>query len=159
MSPPTAAEVEALEAAKARSFAQVLLQCARRFDEQALALVRARSGLAIRPAHTALFPHVDLAGTRLTELARRMGVSKQAVATLVDEMIEMGAFERVPDPSDARAKLIVFARRGGRLRIHEGLAVLGELEAEAERVLGCDAVRQLHRRLSELLVWLREREA
>jgi DNA-binding MarR family transcriptional regulator len=153
VSPPTAAEVEALEAAKARSFAQVLLQCARRFDEQALALVRARSGLAIRPAHTALFPHVDLAGTRLTELARRMGVSKQAVATLVDEMIEMGAFERVPDPSDARAKLIVFARRGGRLRI------LGELEAEAERVLGRDAVRQLHRRLSELLVWLREREA
>lgn len=154
--PPT--EVAALEQAKAASFAQLLLQCARRFDELAIARVRARSGIDLRSAHTSLFPHIDLEGTRLTELARRLGVSKQAVAPLVDDLVEMGALERVPDPDDARAKLIVFAKRRGRIRIHEGLAVLGELEAEAAAAVGRDKLQALHGILGELLVWLRDRE-
>ena len=65
--------------------------------------------MAIRPAHTALFPHIDLSGTRQTALARRMGVSKQAVGQLVSELEQMGALERVPDPSDGRARLVRFA--------------------------------------------------
>ncbi|MBK6923085.1 MAG: MarR family transcriptional regulator [Deltaproteobacteria bacterium] len=150
-------QVAALERAKAASFAQLLLQCARRFDELAIARVRDRSGIDLRSAHTSLFPHIDLAGTRLTELARRLGVSKQAVAPLVDDLVEMGALERVPDPDDARAKLIVFAKRRGRVRIHDGLAVLGELEAEAAAAVGKDKLRTLHAILGELLVWLRER--
>lgn len=148
---------DAVERAKAASLAQVLFKCARLLDEQALSRVRARTGIGLRRAHTALFPHIDLDGTRLTELARRMGVSKQAVAPLVEEMVEMGVLERIADPDDARAKRICFARHRGRSGILAGLAVLAELEAELAEVVGKRKLAQLHVLLGELLVALEAR--
>ena len=146
-----AGERDALEQAKRASPSQLLFKCARLLNELALARARQRSGLAIRAAHTSLLPHVDLDGTRLTELARRLGVSKQATAQLVDEMVAMGVLQRVPDPDDARAKRIRFARRGGSLALMEGLALLGEIEAELARQLGRRRFAELHRTLLQLL--------
>lgn len=137
---------------------QVLFKCARLLDEQALARVRDRTGIALRRAHTALFPHIELEGTRLTELARRVGVSKQAVAPLVDEMVEMGVLERIADPEDARAKRIRFAARRGRSGLLEGLAVLAELERELAAVMGARKLAQLHALLTELLGALEARD-
>ncbi|MCA9668342.1 MAG: MarR family transcriptional regulator [Myxococcales bacterium] len=146
-----------LEAAKRASVGQLLFKCARLFNELAIGRVRAVWKVPIRTAHTSVFPHIDLEGTRLTELARRVGVSKQAVGQLVDELVEMGALERVPDPSDGRAKLIRFSSRRGR-RITDGLAVLMQIETELARELGrsdtpapADKMAQLHDLLLELL--------
>jgi DNA-binding MarR family transcriptional regulator len=149
--PLRAGEREALERAKRASAAQLLFRCARLLNELALARVRQRTGLAVRAAHTSLFPHVDLEGTRLTELARRLGVSKQAAAQLVDEMVAMGVLERVPDPDDARARRIRFARRRGSIVLMEGLALLGEIEAELAGHLGRRRFEELRRTLSQLL--------
>ena len=56
--------------------------------------MREKTGVAtIRPSHTALLPHIDLEGTRLTVLAERLGVSKQATSQLVGDMEEMGMVE------------------------------------------------------------------
>lgn len=148
----------AIDRAKAASLGQVLFKCARLLDEQALARVRERTGIGLRRAHTALFPHVDLAGTRLTELARRVGVSKQAVAPLVEEMVEMGVLERIADPEDARAKRIRFATHRGRSGILEGLAVLAELEAELGAAIGKRKLATLHTLLGELLAALEARD-
>lgn len=141
----------AVERAKAASLGQVLFKCARLLDEQALARVRERTGIGLRRAHTSLFPHIDLAGTRLTDLAHRVGVSKQAIAPLVDEMVEMGVLERIPDPDDARAKRIRFAAQRGRSGVLAGLAVLAELEAELGAAIGKRKLTQLHGLLAELL--------
>lgn len=154
--PPTTAEREALAKAKRESVAQLLFKCARLLNELAIGRARARSGLDVRVAHTSLFPHIDLDGTRLTELAKRLGVSKQAAGQLVDEMVEMGVLERVADPEDARAKRIRFARRGGGLALMEGFAVLGELEKTIARELGKPRVEALHDTLLELLALLEQ---
>ena len=148
---PTEPERDALERAKRASASQLLFRCARLLNELALSRARERSGLAIRAAHTSLFPHIDLEGTRLTELARRLGVSKQATAQLVDEMVAMRVLERVPDPDDARAKRIRFARRRGSIVLMEGLAMLGEIEAELARALGARRLEALRRTLLQLL--------
>lgn len=50
-------------------------------------------------------------GTRLTSLAEQAQVTKQAAGELVDQLARAGYVERVPDPSDARAKLIRFGPR------------------------------------------------
>src|SRR3712207_4543485 len=118
-----------LEAAKRASLGQLLLKGARLLDEQALARVRARTGRDVRPSHTALLPHVDLEGTRLTTLAARLGVTKQAAGQAVAELQQMGMLETVADPTDGRAKLVRFSARGRR-GLLEGIAVLRELEAE-----------------------------
>lgn len=149
--PPSAAERSELEQAKRASVGQLLFKCARLLNELALSRARERTGIDVRVAHTALFPHIDLDGTRLTELARRLGTSKQAAGQLVDEMVEMGVLERVADPDDARAKRIRFARRGGAIALMEGFAVLGELERELAKKLGKPRIEALHETLLELL--------
>lgn len=124
-----------LEAAKRASVAQLLMKGARLLNEQALVLAREQMGMpGLRPAHTSLLPHIDLEGTRLTEIARRLGVSKQAVGQLVAELEAMGGLERVPDPADGRAKLVRFV--GGGAGLLQGLRVLGEVEAELRVRLG-----------------------
>ena len=139
-----------IEDAKRASLGQVLFKCARLFNEQAIARLRERTGLPLRTAHTALLPHVDFDGTRLTELARRMSVSKQAVHQLVGEMEAMGALERVPDPTDGRARLIRFSKAGMQ-GMFAGLEVLEQLRREAEGELGIERTARLHQDLLALL--------
>ncbi|MCA9591617.1 MAG: winged helix DNA-binding protein, partial [Myxococcales bacterium] len=102
-----------LEAAKRASTAQLLFKCARLLNERAIATLPVADETRPRAAHMALFPHVDLEhGTRLTTLADKLGVSKQAVAQLVDDLEAMGVMARVPDPDDGRAKRVVFTDKG-----------------------------------------------
>ncbi len=56
--------------------------------------------------------HLELTGSRLTELANRAGMTKQAMGDLVDQCIAWGLVRREPDPLDARAKRIVFTPAG-----------------------------------------------
>ena len=139
-----------LEAEKARSTVQLLFKAARLLNERAIERVRAKTNRPLRIAHTSLLPHVDLEGTRLTELASRLGVTKQAAGQLVDELVEMGLLERVADPDDARAKLVRFSKRG-RAGILEGLAVLAELGADIERLVGPAKMRGLHEVLTAVV--------
>jgi hypothetical protein len=44
----------------------------------------------LRRSHTSLLPHIDLGGTRVTDLAERLGVSKQAASQLVDDLEAIG---------------------------------------------------------------------
>ncbi|KIG15459.1 Transcriptional regulator, MarR family protein [Enhygromyxa salina] len=156
-SEPDPAFVERLERAKAASVAQLLFKCARLLNEQALARLDQPPGAPrIRPAHTSVFPHLDLAGTRLTELARRLGISKQAVGQLVDELEQMQVLERVPDPSDGRAKLIRFAKHSG-ASLLDGLAHLGRFEDELGEEIGAQRMAALHDGLGALLAALEGR--
>ncbi|MFV8749862.1 MarR family winged helix-turn-helix transcriptional regulator [Nannocystaceae bacterium ST9] len=149
--------VREVEAAKAASVAQLLFKAARLLNERAIARVEPAPGAPrLRAAHTSLFPHIDHAGTRLTELARRLGISKQAVGQLVDELEQMGAVERFPDPEDGRAKLIRFSRRPGRSLL-DGLSHLQTIEAELASELGPARMQALHEGLAALLAVL-ERE-
>ncbi len=139
-----------LEAEKARSTVQLLFKAARLLNERAIARVRSQTKKPVRGAHTTLLPHVDLEGTRLTDLASRLGVTKQAAGQLVDELVEMGMLERVPDPADARAKLVRFTKRG-RAAILEGLAVLNEIANEVEKLVGRPKMHALHEVLSAIV--------
>jgi DNA-binding MarR family transcriptional regulator len=146
-----------LEAAKKASLGQVLLRTARRFNERGIARVRDHTGLPLRPAHLALFPHIDLDGTRATEIAARQGVSKQAVGPLLGDLVKWGVLERVPDPDDGRARLLRFSREEG-MTLLDGLAVLSEIEAELARLLGTDRLDALRRELLALDAALDEPE-
>jgi DNA-binding MarR family transcriptional regulator len=70
------------------------------------------AGHPIRMAHSMVFVHIDLDGIRLTHLAERAGMTPQAMGELVDDLEEMGYIERIRDPSDGRAKLIVLTDMG-----------------------------------------------
>ena len=58
--------------------------------------------------------HVTYEGLRLTELAEREGVSKQAMSEMVADLVRLGYLRTKPDPDDGRAKLITFTAKGRR---------------------------------------------
>src|SRR5215211_6405715 len=88
----------------------------------------------LRPAHMPIFIHLDHpdtppGGTRVTDLAERAQVTKQSMGELVAYLEERGCVQRVPDPSDRRAKLVRFTERGW--AVHETApAIALELEAD-----------------------------
>jgi DNA-binding MarR family transcriptional regulator len=132
-----------LEQAKRGATLQVLFKVARLLDEEAVRRVAARRGAPrLRRSHTSLLPHIDLEGTRVTDLAERLGVTKQAVSQLVDELEELGVLARVPDPDDARARRVTFTQ-AGRQGLLEGLTLLRELEDELRRAIGDAPMAQL----------------
>lgn len=94
-----------------------------RFDARVLQLMGSHPavplGLAnlaargqVGAAHIHITRHLDLQGTRLTDLAARAGMTKQAMATLVTQCEAWGMVERGNDASDARAKRICFTEAG-----------------------------------------------
>lgn len=140
-----------VDAAKRASVGQLLLKCARLLDERAVARVNQGAPQPqLRPAHTRLLPHVDVEGTRLTELARRLGITKQAVGQLVDDLVGHGVLELAPDPSDGRARLVRFTPKGV-AAISQGLGVLNEIESELAQRIGPQRMRALHESLTDIL--------
>jgi DNA-binding MarR family transcriptional regulator len=95
----------------------------RRFDERVLSLMAhnievplALSNLAARSqvsaAHIHITRHLALEGSRLTDLAERAGMSKQAMGDLVDQCEAWGLVGREPDPRDRRARQVRFTEAG-----------------------------------------------
>ena len=66
----------------------------------------------LRVSHGCVFGNIDPDGTRLTELAERAGMTKQSVGEVASDLEKRGYVERVPDPSDGRAKIIRLTERG-----------------------------------------------
>ena len=147
-----------LEGAKRQSTLQVLFKVARLLDETALARVAAKRRYPeLRRSHMSLLPHIALAGTRITDLSESLGITKQAVSQLVDDLERLGVLARTPDPDDARARRVVFTERG-REGLLEGLRVLQDLEGELARHIGKGRMDDLRTGLLALLDKLEPRD-
>lgn len=138
----SAADLALLDRRKRASLIQELFRLARLLDEAAVAQVAGAGAPTLRTSHTALLPHLDLEGTRLVDLAARVGISKQAVGQLVDDLESMGVVERVPDPEDGRARRVRFTRRGFQALLH-GVGVLERLEQQLAAAIGRQTVDEL----------------
>ena len=95
----------------------------RRFDARVLELMARSAQAPLALSHLAardqvgaaivhITRHLDLGGSRLTALAARAGMTKQAMGDLVDQCAAWGLVRREPDPLDARARRIAFTPAG-----------------------------------------------
>lgn len=103
-----------------------------------------------RMVYNRVFPFIPGEGIRLTDLAERAGVTKQAMSELVADLVTMGYLQRVPDPTDGRAKLIEFTERGW-AAVHTVLESFKKEEAALVRRLGEARMIELRRTLLDLL--------
>ncbi|MBF4763861.1 MarR family transcriptional regulator [Nocardioides islandensis] len=109
-----------------------------------------RQGFEMPINQARVFQRIGPAGSRLGELAEASQVSKQTIGSIVDQLESAGYVERVPDPDDARARLVVVAERG-RQAIEAGLPVLHQVEARWREHLGVAKYEQLRRILADLV--------
>ena len=103
----------------------------------------------ITTAQMKIIQRIGPDGTRLTELAEQAQVTKQTAGFLVDQLAKAGWVERVPDPSDKRARLVRIAERG-RAALPVAAAAVAEVEAEWTAHLGERRMAQLRRILGDL---------
>lgn len=139
-----------LEAAKRASTLQLLIRCARLVDERARSRIVDDAGRVLaRQATMALVPHIAFEGTRVVDLAEKLGITKQAVSRRVAELEELGVVALEADPLDGRAKRVCFTPRGLEAIAH-GLGVLGQVERELAADLGTERMAELRCLLADL---------
>ncbi|MFE9118197.1 MarR family winged helix-turn-helix transcriptional regulator [Streptomyces sp. NPDC007172] len=66
----------------------------------------------LRPAHGFAFARISAGGATTADLAEHLGVTKQAAAQLVEELVRKGYVERRPHPHDGRARLLALTATG-----------------------------------------------
>jgi DNA-binding MarR family transcriptional regulator len=129
---------------------RLLLEAFRSLDDEVIAALRDRGIPDLRPSQALALLLVDRTGTRLSVLAQRADVSKQAMMQLVDELAEIGCLRRTPDPADARAKIVRLTAKGLRHRAAARKAI-ASVESRARRRLGDRRFDALRGTLQELV--------
>jgi len=97
---------------RAHNPGRVLSNALRRFEERVLALLGEAGHGQTRRSHVNLTRHLDLEGTRITELARRAAMTNAAMTELIDQCEALGLVERTADPMDKRVRLVRFTANG-----------------------------------------------
>jgi len=137
---------DAISHLRENSIGRLLMRASRRYNEAAMKRVRELGHEELTFAHASILPHIDLAGTRLVDVAKRSGLTKQSVSELLSGLQKLGYLAREPDPDDRRAQRVVFTPRG-----RQFLLAAYEAKSELERELFDRLGQQSGEQLIELL--------
>lgn len=127
-----------------RTYLRTLLLRRSEWMEERVLAAASRNGYgAVTPAMNRLFGHMRARPVGLSELARVMGISRQAVHEVVQQAESLGLVETVASEQDARVKLVRFSQAGWAMsdcaaREHEAIerelaAHIGEEDLQALR--------------------------
>jgi DNA-binding MarR family transcriptional regulator len=105
---------------------------------------------AIRPGHGCVFRFIDPDhGSRLTELAERSGLTKQAVGEVVSDLERLDYVERRPDERDGRAKIVCLTDRG-RDGAQAAERIFADIEARWAEQVGRERMATVREVLEEI---------
>ena len=136
----------------------LLQQLSRDFERRARTTLKGRGHTRLQPSHQVVFSSIGPHGCRLTDLARRAGMTKQAMGQIVDDLERLGYIERTPDPADGRAKIVRFTETGFAF-VRDAADVMARIWDEYAALLGEAELRRLQQTLRELLRGAREHAA
>jgi DNA-binding MarR family transcriptional regulator len=115
-----------------------------------------------RPVHGLALQAIGPGAISMSELGRRLGVSKQAAAKTASRLEALGYITRTDDPADARARLVARSERGNALlresalilaeQQHAWIASLGE-DGYATAIAGLRVIAE-GSSLADTLAWL-----
>lgn len=111
------------------------------FDEGLQNYLQARGWPVVTRPQSMVMTNLVLGVRRPSDIARRLGVSRQAIHATLGQMIERGIVELVDDPENGRAKIVVTTAKGDAMRrdAQHCMAILAE---ELGRRVGAGAFRQ-----------------
>jgi DNA-binding MarR family transcriptional regulator len=121
----------------------------RALEQRAHDAVVAAGFTDITPAQARIAARIGPHGTRVSELAERARVTKQSAGFLVEQLEAAGYVERVPDPTDRRARLVRLTARADRV-VQTANAEVDRVLAEWAAHVGSDRLRLVHETLLDL---------
>ncbi|MFD1710313.1 winged helix-turn-helix transcriptional regulator [Ottowia sp. GY511] len=125
----------------------LLFQRSAWFETRVVERARINGYEHITPAMARMFGHMSHRPIGLSELARRLGISRQAVHKCASDAARHGLVEFLPDPANGRVVRVQYTATG---RDMEALALsdFGGIERELAERIGSEAVDELKRLLA-----------
>lgn len=120
-----------------------------RYMESAVLAALKTHGHDIPLNQARVFQRITPEGSRLSDLAHAAQVSKQTVGSIVDQLERGGYVQRIPDPTDARARLVVVTELGHKL-VELSLPVVHQIESAWQAHLGPARTHELRKSLAAL---------
>jgi DNA-binding MarR family transcriptional regulator len=130
--------------------ARITAMVFRTLIEDLHARLRERGFRDVRPSHGFVLLEARRHRLSVTDVARLMGVTKQAASKLVTSMVKVGYLREV-DAEDGRAREVALSPRGRRL-LGAVEDVYRELEGEWAEVIGRQRVEAIRKDLSKVLI-------
>jgi DNA-binding MarR family transcriptional regulator len=131
-----------------RSLRLLLLQRSDWFEDRVLRAAPRYGYHFVTPAMHRLFAHMPSKPVSISELARRLAVSRQAVHQTVGAACRRGIVELIDDPRDGRARKVRFTAKGMKM-VRSASQVVRSIETGLERRLGPKDLATLRRILSK----------
>lgn len=126
-----------------RMLSRTLLHAFYWLDDGLQAYMRRHQGFSLPRAQSMMMVCIGDGITRQADMARHLGVSKQAVQQALKALAAKGLVTVEPDPASGRQKLVRFTAKGQRMRDVARRGLL-ELEAELAQRIGRQRLDALH---------------
>jgi DNA-binding MarR family transcriptional regulator len=123
-----------------------LLQAFYWCDESLQNYLRSRGWPEVTRPQSMVMAHLALGTNRPSEIARSMGISRQAVHVTINQLAELGMVTLSPDPTNGRVKVVTPTNLGETMRADAQQAMVAQGEELARRLGEADA-----RKLTEIL--------
>jgi DNA-binding MarR family transcriptional regulator len=109
----------------------------------------AEAGSELRPSHHRVIGHVPPEGITVTELAERVGMTKQGIGQFVQQLTDSGHLRTTAHPQDKRLRIIRRTSKGD-ASVRQLSAVLAKLEERWAKRVGRAPYRQFRDLLDQL---------
>lgn len=117
------------------------------FDEALQSALRARGWEAVSRSQSMTFINIVLGVRRPAELARNLGITRQGVSKMLQEMVDRDWIVIEPDPADKRASMISFSENSAQLRA-DALEILSKIDLSLADRLGDKSLQALRNTLA-----------
>ena len=143
---------------RAANLRQRLLRASRAVNVAIVKGLHARGFEGLRSTHTALLSNLELDGASLTAVARRAGMTKQAMGRLADELIRLRYIKSSRSKTDRREVNLAFTKTGLSLMQHS-FAVMDAIEKRCANRIGKGKFQGLLSALSETAIECEDEQA
>ncbi|ATQ44169.1 MarR family winged helix-turn-helix transcriptional regulator [Caulobacter mirabilis] len=119
-----------------------LLQAFFWFDDGLQSYLQARGWNQVTRPQSMVMANVVIGFHKPSDIARNLGISRQAVHTTINQMVELGMLELRDDKDDRRAKIVAVSDKG-RAMGRDADDAMAALTAELKRRIGPRNVENL----------------
>tara|TARA_R110002073_G_scaffold311550_3_gene482645 strand:- start:253 stop:750 length:498 start_codon:yes stop_codon:yes gene_type:complete len=137
---------------RTENFGRLLLLALVNWQEALVHGLQEKGFKDIRSSHISLLRHIDSNGTRITDIAERAGITKQAVGQLIKICESLDLVSTTVDNLDRRAKIVAFTEYGRKL-IAEQQTILSDIDDAIREKVGDKEFYELRDHLIQLSDW------
>lgn len=127
---------------------KLLLNAFHWFDESLRLSLQSQGWGKLTQSQSLVMAQITDTGLRISELARRVGISRQAAQKRIAELEAAGLVSTATDPDNASAKIVILTDQG-RKNIDAALHCFAQIESALKERIGHQKVTDLRRILEK----------